>query len=167
MSNLNEFKKGILDIKKLEFKETEGGFLSLKMGEEEYPLVKLYRAFPVTDPSKYIYIIEEGEKEKELGFIKDISLLDEKVREMIEKNLELIYFVPEITEIKNLKEEFGYYYWEVNTTAGKTVFTTKRETIKYMNDGSIVMIDVNGARFAVKDMEVLQGKFYKDIEALL
>ena len=44
---------------------------------------------------------------------------------LLEEQVHIRYFAPEITRVINVKEEFGYAFWEAETTAGVCRFTVR------------------------------------------
>ena len=107
------------------FARTEGGFVSLRFGEKEYSRVGVYLTFPLTEPEEYISIREADEKAKEIGIIEKLSQLDKDQQEMIREQIKLRYFMPTITKVLDIKDEYGYAYWNVTTSFGACRFTTR------------------------------------------
>ena len=101
------------------FERTEGGFVSMKMKGESYPRVQVYRSFPFTDPDAYISIREADEKAREIGIIKNLKKdVSKETRQMLEEQLRLRYFTPKIEKIINIKDEYGFAYFDVFTDHG-------------------------------------------------
>ena len=94
------------------FERTPGGFLAMRYKDEYYPRIQPYRAFPFTDSDRFISIrTNNGNENKEIGMIEELKSLPEEYRRMIEEQLELRYFMPEIIRIHSIREEYGYSYW--------------------------------------------------------
>ena len=100
------------------FTRTEGGFLSLAFGEKTYDRVGVYLTFPLTNPQEYISIREADEKAKEIGMIRSLNDMPKEVQEMIEEQVRLRYFMPVIRKVMEVKDEYGYAYWHVQTDFG-------------------------------------------------
>ncbi len=84
--NLEQMEKETEEMLKLryinkdnaEFKRTDGGFVSVRIGEEFYPRVQVVRMFPFSDPQKYISIRTPDEHSKEIGIIEDMKMSPKK-----------------------------------------------------------------------------------------
>ena len=107
------------------FARTAGGFVSLKTKEKEYDRVGVYLTFPLTNPEEFISIREADEKAKEIGLVEKLSDLAADQQEMLREQLKLRYFMPVITKVLDVKDEYGYAYWNVVTTFGACRFTTQ------------------------------------------
>ncbi|MEG6613669.1 DUF1854 domain-containing protein [Pseudoclostridium thermosuccinogenes] len=159
-----------------EFERTDGGFLSLTTKDgRKYPRVDLYRAFPFTKPREYISVREPESKEigvkaKEIGVIRCLDDFPENIAKLIEEQLDRRYFSPVIIKINNIKEEFGYYYWDVLTDVGTCRFTVRggHNIVPIGEDsGRILIIDVDGNRFEIKDYASLDKKSVKKLESVI
>ena len=75
-----------LDPSECCFKKTEGGFLSLSIGEkEQYERVDLVRAFPLSDSDSYISVRDsEG---NEIGMLESLSRFSDSTRRLLEEEL--------------------------------------------------------------------------------
>ncbi len=149
------------------FKKTEGGILSLKLGDEEYERVHLYRSFPFSLAEEYISVRDkEGE---EIGIIESINEFAHKTRKLLEKELDWIYFCPDIKLIYSIKDEFGYSYWEVETDQGRKKFIVRGrdQSLTPITDVRYLITDVDGNRFQISDIRELDRKSFKMIGALI
>jgi len=159
-----------------EFERTAGGFLSLYTKDgAKYPRVDFYRAFPFTKPREYISVREPdsreiGVKAKEIGVIRNLDDFPEDIVKLIEEQLDRRYFSPVITRINSIKEEFGYYYWDVLTDVGICRFTVRggHNIVPIGEDsGRVLIIDVDGNRFEIKDYTSLDRKSLKKLERII
>lgn len=146
------------------FHKTEGGMLSLKVGEEEFPVVYLHCSFPHTDKS--IYISARTVENKELGMIKSLNDFPADTVKLLEEQINIRYFAPEVTKVVKIREEFGYAYWEVETTSGFCRFTVRSGggNVKFVTDNRLLITDVDGNRFIIPDVESLTEKEYRMVE---
>ncbi|HHV54819.1 MAG TPA: DUF1854 domain-containing protein [Firmicutes bacterium] len=134
---------------------------------EEYSPVAVYRAFPLTRPEQYISVRDsEG---KEIGMIENLGDLPAEMRRLVEEELERRYFTPLITRVVSVKEEFGYSYWEVETDRGARRFTVRNshENVLPVGERSVMLVDVDGNRFAIPDYRRLAPAAYRQIESML
>ena len=96
-------------------------FLTLTLQEEEeektYNKVFLHRAFPHELLWEYISVI--GEDNKEIGLICNIEDFEAETIAILKTEIERKYYSPVITEIKSLKERYGFSYWKVDVEDGR------------------------------------------------
>ena len=141
------------------FSRTSGGFLALKTmgtGERparEYARVGVYLTFPLTNPEEFISIREADEKAKEIGIIEKLSQLPEDQQEMLREQIKLRYFMPVITKVLDVKDEYGYAYWNVVTTFGACRFTTQMsgDAVIHLSDSRLLVTDIDGNRYEIPD----------------
>jgi len=140
------------------FSSTVGGFVSLRLGERVYPRVHIYRAFPFTDPNRYLSVRESEGENREIGMIEDLTDWDEATVLLINRQLSLRYFAPKIQKIREIKEEYGYSYWWVDTDKGVCRFTCDQNAVTKLSDTRLIVTDVDGNRFELPDATVLSAK---------
>jgi hypothetical protein len=163
-STLDVIDMGYIDPSQAEFTETEGKILSLKLFDIEYPRVVLHRSFPHTHKTEFISIRDIDNKE--IGIIRDTCELDEKTQQLFERHLSIRYFAPNITKINSVKDEFGYCFWDTETTQGNCRFVVRRDSknILSLANFEILVIDIDGNRFVIPDIRALSEKETKMIE---
>ena len=135
------------------FSRTEGGFVALKTNDKEYARVGIYLTFPLTNPEEFISIREADEKAKEIGLIEKLSDLDADQQEMIREQIRLRYFMPVITKVLDVKDEYGYAYWNVTTNFGTCRFTTQMsgDAVISLSDSRLLVTDIDGNRYEIPD----------------
>ena len=131
--------------------------------DEQYERVEVNPAFPLSQMGRYISFKEEGKSGDEIGIIADVSELDEESRRIIEQILEKMYFMPEITKIYEVEEEFGVTRWEVETKKGRRSFDIKsrRRDIRPYSNGRIIFHDVDSNRYEITDYTKLDKQSRK------
>lgn len=154
-----------------EFSRTEGGFVALKIkgagekesaeverpgdgrGSREYARVGVYLTFPLTNPEEFISIREADEKAKEIGIIEKLSDLEKDQQEMLREQIKLRYFRPIITKVLDIKDEYGYAYWNVVTSFGACRFTTQMsgDAVIHLSDSRLLVTDIDGNRYEIPD----------------
>ena len=160
------------------FSSSAGGLISLKIinaeGEEEFfERVILRRSFPVTAPDEFLSVREPDSKKKgrgaEIGMIRNINIFDKDTVALLNSELELRYFTPEILKITSAKEKFGYNYWEADTTAGSVsmVLNNPHSNIRVLEDKRIFISDMDGNCFIIPDPTKLDRQSFKYIEIYL
>jgi len=160
------------------FSSSVGGLISLKIinaeGEEEFfERIILRRSFPVTAPDEFLSVREPDSKKKgrgaEIGMIRNIHIFDKETVDLLNAELDLRYFTPEILKITSAKEKFGYNYWEAETTAGSVsmVLNNPYGNIRVLEDKRIFISDMDGNCFIIPDPEKLDRQSYRYIEIYL
>lgn len=182
MEEMNENKPETIDeIAELRFLEddeiiltkTQGGFLSLKAGDTEvYRRIALQRAFPLTKPDEYITIREVDDKRelgKEIGMILNINDISPDKKKLIEEELDMRYHTPHILHISSLKDEYGYIYMDVKTTAGAKRITAPGSSSNFirLTEERILIIDMDGNRYDIPDYRKLDKKSIRLIETVI
>lgn len=175
--NLEQMEKETEEMLKLryinkdnaEFKRTDGGFVSVRIGEEFYPRVQVVRMFPFSDPQKYISIRTPDEHSKEIGIIEDMKNVTKETAQMLTEQLNLRYFTPIIKKIVNIKEEYGYAYFEVVTDRGACRFTINmgRHAVVHLSETRILISDIDENRFEIPDIMQLSTKELKKLDLFL
>lgn len=156
--------------KNAEFKRTEGGFVSMKMDGKEYARIQVYRTFPFTDPDKFISIREPNEKAKEIGVIRDLKKdVSKETVQMLEEQMNIRYFTPIIERIIDIKEEYGFAYFEVKTNQGACRFTIHMggSSVVNLTDTRLLISDLDGNRFEIPDIRVLSQGELKKLDVFL
>ena len=135
------------------FSRTSGGFIALKTGDEEYERVGVYLTFPLTNPEEFISIRESDEKAKEIGIVEKLTDLEKDQQEMLREQIKLRYFRPVITKVLDVKDEYGYAYWNVVTSFGACRFTTHMggDAVIHLSDSRLLVTDIDGNRYEIPD----------------
>jgi hypothetical protein len=159
------------------FSLSDGGLLSLTLtgeeGVESFERVVAVRSFPITEPDSFIAIREPDTKNKErgaeIGLIYAMSDFDEETQSLLRAELELRYFTPEITKIRSLKEKLGYIYCDAETSAGKFSFEFRNphSNVRILEDKRVMISDIDGNCFVIRDPSKLDRASYKRIEPYL
>lgn len=161
-----------LEEKDINLQQTEGGFLTLEIGEQTYKRVMVQRAFPLSKPTQYISIREvkdDREPGAEIGVIKDLALLSAEKQKLIWEELDMRYFTPNITEIYHLKDEHGFVYLDAETTAGARKITAYNNSSSFIRLSKIriLIIDVDGNRYNIPDITALDKKSLRNLEVIV
>ncbi len=131
----------------------------------------LSRAFPFDMPHDYISVLDKDKKE--IGFIRSLNDFDELQKSMLIRELDAKYYTPTIKKIYSVKERYGFSYWKTECEFGEKSFTlqdTYRSIIKSSNpDGSerLFILDVDGNRYEIPNVEELDRQSFKKIELYL
>ena len=129
-----------------------------------YPRVTLRRCFPLSGVDEFITVrgrdAEDPDKEVEIGIVRDASKLDPESRAAVARELRLHYFVPVIRRILEIREEFGFLHWKVETDRGPKGFTMRDSPIRAVRQVDAtrwLLIDINKTRYEIHDLESLDA----------
>ena len=152
-----------------QFARTAGGFVSLKTKEKEYDRVGVYLTFPLTNPEEFISIREADEKAKEIGMIEKLSQLPKEQQEMLREQIKLRYFMPAVTKVMDVKDEYGHAYWNVMTTFGACRFTTQMsgDAVIHLSDSRLLVTDIDGNRYEIPDFYQLSVMERKKLDLFI
>lgn len=99
--------------------------LILHMEGEEDRVVGIRRMFPASYPKKFLSVHDE---ENEIGTIEDLGEFSRDQQKLIEDEIRHQYFVPRIVEVKEIRDEMGYFSWDVITDHGPRKFYVRGRT---------------------------------------
>lgn len=129
--------------------------------------VFLHRAFPYDMPDRFISV--QDKDGKEYGMIKNIADFSEDIQAILQGELKRKYFTPVITKVHTVSAKFGYTYWEADSDMGKLSFSmhdTYRNIAK-VGENRLILTDVDGNRYEIKDYMALDRKSFRKIELYL
>lgn len=149
------------------FVKTAGDMLNLTVDGTEHAGVYVHCSFPHTD--KRIYLSIRTHDNKEIGMIRTLDAFPADTVALLEEQIGIRYFAPEITKVNKVREEFGYSYWETETKAGACRFTVRGggNNVKFVNEHRILVLDVDGNRFVIPDVRKMTDKEYRMIETCM
>ena len=140
-----------LSDRQISFRRSSRGNLVMQLNEKSYTGVKLRRAFPLEIGTDYIGFFDtEG---KEIGILKTLDALDYDSKKEIEKELEKVYFQPQILSFNHLDEEFGVLRGEIETTRGPRSLEIRgyRTNVRILSEKRAIVVDVDGNRYLIED----------------
>ena len=112
---------------------------------------------------------ENADKQTELGMIESLGIFDADTVKLIENQLAIRYFMPEVIKILSVKEEYGHTYWQVLTDKGERSFTSPSGSSgAVVRKGNRVIIrDSEQNRYEIKDVTKLTAKELKKLDLYL
>ena len=126
------------------------------------------RLFPFTNPNMYITLLSK--EEREVGFVRDLSELDESSVKALMDCFAEYYLIPKITRVLLCEEKFGSIKWEVETDRGPVKFRirSRHSDIKKMHGSNrIIVRDTNDNRYEIPDLRELDKRSRSMIDAFL
>ena len=170
---INRIDIGLLELPKAEFYVAESGFTGLKYDGEDYKHITLKRALPVGQPMEYISVADE--KNKEIGILKSVNELSKEQYEIVVNELNRRYYCPEILEVKSVKDKLGYVYMElvINVSGAEKKYVKScavkdvNKNIRMLSNESLIIFDVDGNRYIIKNLLALDKNSLKRLEPFL
>jgi hypothetical protein len=134
-------------------------------GETRVGIVPV-RAFPLAAPQEGISLVStEG---RELVWIEHIDQLSPVNRALLEEDLALRDFVPEISRLRNVSTFATPSVWTVETDRGETSFILKgEEDIRRLGRNALLIAGSEGVQYSVRDMTALDRGSRKLLERFL
>ena len=124
------------------------------------------RAFPIAAPDEGISLV--GSEGHELVWLDRLDSLPPAVRGLLEEELALRDFVPEISRLKSVSSFGTPSTWQVVTDRGETSFVLKgEEDIRRLSRQSLLIAAGHGVHFSVKDMGALDRASRRLLERFL
>lgn len=158
----------LLDADKLNITRAEDGTPRLEIEDECcYIGFRATRLFPISRRHDYISIA--GLDGTEVGIIQSLRTLRKDMRRIVLEEIRRRYFVPQITYVHSLKDEFGILYWDVDTTRGRREFVVRevRENVREFAGGRLQITDVDGNYFEIANIDTLPGRGVAELYRLM
>jgi len=138
------------------------------VGGPSYARVVLRSCFPVNDSNVLLSVRDATtEDQEEIGIIRDWRELSAEDREAVAAELGLHYFVPSIIQVRDIRSEFGFLYWDVETDKGPLEFTMRDSVVHYAREVSPtrwILIDINQARYEIRDLDAMDERSRRLVE---
>ena len=151
------------------FSPTGGGFAALDVGEEHYDRVTVYRAFPFTEPDRYLSVRLPDSKSVEIGVIERLDRFDEATVALLNEQLTLRYFTPKITKVYSAVDRRGFSTLDVETDRGRCRFYFRggSDAVTRLSETRLIFTDLDGNRFEVPDVTRLSPREQKRLDLYL
>ena len=124
------------------------------------------RTFPITAPREGISILSRDGHE--LAWIEKLDEVAQETRRLIEDELEVREFMPEIRRITGVSGYATPCVWHAETDKGSTSFTLKaEEDIRRLAAPALLVVDSRGIQFLIRDRRSLDETSRKILERFL
>ena len=132
------------------------GQLWATRGEEER-VVRVRRAFPWSEPGRFISLRDAGDRE--FALVAEPRALDAESRAALEAALAAAGFVFVVTAVTEIEEEVEIRTWRVVTRQGARTFQTRLdEWPRPLPGGGLLIRDVAGDLYRIDDLAALDAK---------
>jgi len=129
-----------------------------------YRVVKVYQAWPLSEPGRHISFLDE--KGEEITLLEDLSGLSVESREVVEEELRRRYLTARVEAVLDIRTEFGVTYWRVRTNRGERDFVVQSltESCVWLGEGHVLIIDPDGSRFELANLREMDDESRRLLE---
>ncbi|NUL82033.1 MAG: DUF1854 domain-containing protein [Armatimonadetes bacterium] len=156
-----------LEADKVKIRRAPNGLdARLMLSDRCYMRAEFARAQPFSDPYRYISaLLPDGE---EIGMFRDLRGMDHESLATLEAELDRRYFIPKISRINLLREEFGLLKWDVETDRGNRLFFCRnwRDNVHELTSNRYLIWAMDGNRYEIPDYEALDEHSHRQVERL-
>ncbi len=138
------------------------GRLRLEYKDQCYLEVKPIWASPLRYPDRYLALVD-GKDREILMVTNPAEEFSPEMWQMVQAELHKRYLNGRIHRILSAKTEFGSTYWHVVTDRGEKEFVTQslQENAQWLRENYLLVIDVDGNRFEIPDVDALDERSQK------
>lgn len=129
------------------------GTLRLTVADDRsYPEVKLFQAWPLSAPSRYLSL--QDRKGEEIVLVEALEQLSPASQVVAREELGRRYLTARVRAVDEIRTEFGVTYWHVTTDKGERDFVVQSmsESCVWLSEQHLLVIDVDGNRFEFEDL---------------
>jgi hypothetical protein len=143
-----------------------GRLVFVDAGGQQHVGVVPVRAFPLAAPDEGISLVNtEGH---EVAWVDNLQALPVEARNLLEEELALRDFAPEITRLKSVSTFATPSVWTVETDRGETSFVLKgEEDIRRLGRVGLLIAGSQGVQYSVRDMTALDRGSRRLLERFL
>ncbi len=151
------------------FRDDTGRLRLTVEDDRSYLEVKVVRTFPLSEPDRYIGLLDARSGDKVIGLVPAPDELDAESRRTAAEAVDRHYFVPTVTEVHAMTEEVGAVYCDVETDRGRRQFIARgiRDAMEELGDGELMIPDVDGNRYRVADWRRLDPQSRRLLERVI
>ncbi len=135
--------------------------------DRSYVKVKIVRAAPLSHPDKYISFLDG--KDEEVCMVDNPRDLDEETQQIISEELDRRYLTSIVDRVNSVRNEYGTSYWEVETNRGSREFVVQNvsENAQWFGDYRLLLVDVDGNRFEIENLQALDRRSLGFVELVI
>ena len=146
-----------------------GGFAALDVEGEHYDRVVVCRAFPFTEPDRWLSVRPADDVKHEIGLIERPGEFDEATRALLDEQLALRYFTPKILRIRSAVDKHGFSTIDADTDRGRCKFSFRggSDAVTRLSETRVIFTDLDGDRYEIPDVTKLTRREQKKIDVYL
>ena len=153
---------GFLDGPSIRIERADGQLWLRRADGDRSRITAVRPAFPLSlGPQMLVFCgrVHPEAPEEELGILARLGDLPPESQDLLAAEVEKAYFVPRIRRILSITEEFGVRTWEVVTERGLRTFDITESTqVRLLEPARLVIKDVDGNRYQIEDIRLLDRK---------
>ena len=136
-------------------------------GDRTVLQTKVVHAFPLSDRSRWISVLDG--KNKEVCLIEDPAALDDRSCRLVDEALAVHYRIAVIERIHAIRTEYRTMFWDVETDRGRRDFVVKTgaDTVLWYEPHELVLVDIDTNRFVIPDVTRLDFHSRKQLAVVL
>ncbi len=134
------------------------GTVKVTAGARVFKSVRLRLGRPLYAPDSFASIMNE--KGRELGLIFDLDRMPAASRAVLALAVRRHDLTSRILKVYSLHHQFGAAFWDAETDKGRRQFVIRGTTehVRWLEDNRMLITDVNGSRFEIKDLSKLDNR---------
>ena len=135
--------------------------------DRSYLTVKPVWASPLSHPGKYLSLLDG--KGDEIVTLPDPKALPETSLKAVQEEVARRYLTATIEVVTDARCEFGATYWHVETDRGPRDFVTQSlsENVQWLTSSHVLITDVDGNRFELKNVPAMDERSRRLVEGAL
>lgn len=124
-------------------------------------------AAPLSHPERFLSLMNA--KGEEVAMVASLAELDADSRAAVEEELRRRYLTATVEKVLHAKVEFGATYWTVLTERGSRDFVVQslQENAQWLGPDHLLLVDIDGNRFEIKDIKALDEKSRTFVDAIV
>jgi hypothetical protein len=148
----------LLAADSVRLRRNETGDTVATIDGSEYVIGQIQSVFPISN--RHHFALLRDEHGEELGIIEQAHELDPDSRRVLREELERSYFLPRITDIRDIDERHGVFTISVVTDRGPRTFEVRnpRQNVRPVGGGRYIIKDVDGNRYDIPKLRNLGPK---------
>jgi hypothetical protein len=129
--------------------------------------VKPVWASPLARPGRWLALLDGGGSE--IALVEDPSQLQKESWDALQRELSRRYLTAYVRRIISARQEYGATYWLVETDRGEREFVTQslQENALWFSTTHLLLLDVDGNRFEIRDTDALDERSRSLIQTIL
>lgn len=133
--------------------------MRLDSGRHHFRHVRVRIGRPLYRPEEFATVLE-AKHDWEIGHIVNLPGLNRPSREALEEHGRKANLTTPIVRVHKLVHQLGSSYWDVETGKGRRQFVIRGTTehIRWLADERLLITDVRGNRFEIRDMKQLDQR---------
>ena len=148
----------LLTVDDVRLRRNDTGDTIATIGGTGHVVGQIHSVFPISN--RHHFALLRDEHGEEIGILEQAHELDGESKRILREELERSYFLPRITDIRDVDEKHGVFAMDVVTDHGERVFEVRnpRQNIRSVGGGRYIIKDVDGNRYDIPKLRNLGPK---------